>query len=195
MRTPFSKQTKWIGAAMFALAIVGFLALLSGSLAYRPTSRDASVTFLGYTNVTGKGRCVIFSITNTSRPRIALLLDSFEEDLAGSWTRRPLTLPSGMHITPEAHAWMSSFVGWKENLASGDGFIFHVAAPTTNAPWRIRFIAQQRDGWDRWRGMVGMTRPNSIVLFDKPSDPNRRFFGHRVFSGRRYTFLSPEVPQ
>ena len=28
-----------------------------------------------------------------------------------------------------------------------------------------------------------------------PTKPNRRFFGYRVFSGRRYTFTSPEVPQ
>jgi len=193
MRAHFITRSRWIGAAVLAFALIAVLVLLSGIFTGDAPAQDATATFLGFTNVTAKGRCAMFAITNTSGPNLALLVDSFDESNSGAWTNRALM--SGATLTPQAHRWLSSFTGWRETLSAGDGFVFYVASPTTNAPWRIRFIAQQRDPSDSWRNIFGTATPNSTVLFAGRSNLGRRFFRYRVFRGRRYTFTSPEVVQ
>ena len=176
MRASLSNRTKLICGILFTFAVMALLVLGSRN----DTSVDTSACFLGFTNVPGKGRCAMFAITNTSGRRIGLCVDSFDESLSGAWSRRALA--SGSQLTPQAHTWLSSFVGWKDCLRPDEGFVFGVPSPTANAAWRIRFTAQEQEALaDRAREWIGEGAAHSIVL------------NGRVFSGRRYTFLSPEV--
>jgi hypothetical protein len=71
------------GGALLALVLIGILAVITGVPVRSSPAQDATATFLGFTNVTGKGRCAMFAITNASGPCLGLLVDSFEESASG----------------------------------------------------------------------------------------------------------------
>jgi hypothetical protein len=188
-----SNRLKWLGVVALACIVGGvglYLAVFKGNT----NSQKPIVSFLGFTNLSGK-RLATFAMTNASSSPVALGVDCFQELVSGNWTRRALT--NGSTVTPEAHAWLSSFMDWggRDNLDSGEGFVFHAAAPITNGSWRIQFLIQERDARDGWRSMWKTIPSNSWAIPSDPKRPNRRFFGWRIFSGPRYTITTPEVPE
>jgi hypothetical protein len=130
----------------------------------------------------------MLSVSNGSSFWTSFLVDSFEESAGDNWNRCPLTNAAG--LTTQGLNWLVGFRGWKQFLEPGRSFTTCVPLPTTNASWRVRFICQERANGDGWRTLWGTATPTSTVFL---VNANRNFSRYQVFSGTRYSIVSPEV--
>src|SRR4051794_34395882 len=120
-----------------SLAILAFLFCMAALLSLlglgRGCSRsihDASLVFIGLTNIPTKGERAIFSCTNGSAKSICFLVENFDTSSSGSWETHRLDngdLKGGM--TDEAKRWLSAFIGTPTRLGPNEGATFYVPLP------------------------------------------------------------------
>jgi hypothetical protein len=192
------------------LCCLGFLiVILAPRGPWTPAFPTASVSFVGFTNLPGKGRCAMFCFTNASTTQIALTVDSFDEEIAGDWVNRRLTTNLGnnnIQSINRSASWLKGFAGFQDSLPPRASFVFCVPPPSfvgwqdlgpdegasfyiPSPVWRVRFLCQAREPKDAFREFFGTATPNSTLFPNKPN----AFFHYQVFSGTRAIILSPEV--
>jgi hypothetical protein len=138
---------------------------------------EASLVFVGFTNVLTKGQHAMFCFSNSTRAHIVCVPDSVEQSNAGGWMRTPLT--------GRASRAVQDWLGVKEELLPGEAFTFSLPPPTTEAPWRLLFLCQER----------APVADTASDLVRHVADTNAAADQSRQFSGRRYVVTTPEVTQ
>src|SRR5207302_2384008 len=105
-------------ACITAALIMGVMLVLRrptrGVRLSRP--HEASLLFIGFTNVPTKGSYAIFCFTNSTRAHIVCVPDSVEQSTGGTWVRTPLT--------GRANRAVRDWLGIKEELVPGEAFTF-----------------------------------------------------------------------
>jgi hypothetical protein len=158
-------------------AVVGVVLLLRRPVTNTQTSRpqDASLDFVGFTNVPIKGQYAMFCLTNGTRVPIVCVPDAVEQLNEGAWMRTPLT--------GRARRVLRDWIGVQEELRPGEAFTFSVPPPTTNAAWRLIFLCQER----------APVTDTASDLVRHVTDTNAASHQDRRFSGRRYFVTTPKV--
>jgi hypothetical protein len=167
---------------IFALALalaVTTLWVLCGSHVWRGVSHTgASLLWLGSTNVLSKGHFAILCLTNPTSVDVILIPDRIEWLASGTWTNAPLT--------GSGQGQLLNWIGFRnDSLRPGAGFVFLVPPPYTNTLWRVCFQCQERDPVD-----------DTVAEFENNlTDSNAAVHQTRIFSGRAYDAISPEISQ
>jgi len=157
--------------------VVGVVLLLRRPVTNANTSRpqDASLEFIGFTNVPIKGQYAMFRLTNGTRAQIVCVPDAVEQLNEGVWRRTPLT--------GRARRVLRDWIGVQEEVKPGEAFTFSAPPPITNAAWRLIFLCQER---------AAVTDTTSDLV-RHIIDTNAAAHQDRRFSGRRYSVTTPEV--
>lgn len=173
---------------ILALAI-GAIFLLLAINGWRDQGRathEASLVFLGFTNVPGKGERAIFFCTNDSTKPICFLVENFDTSFSGVWETHRLDTRDGKgSLTGEASQWLGGFIDTPKRLDPQEGGVFYVPPPVTNATWRVRFLCVEQTVGDRIRN-------HTIGGVELPPDAVTSGNGE-WFTGRRYKLLSTNV--
>ena len=168
-----------ISVACLVLALGVIIALLAkrdSTTARLSPARDASLLFLGVTNLL-TGSFAMFCLSNCTRAHIACVPEALELVSAGAWVRTPLTGRA-------SHA-VRDWIGVQEELRPGEAFTFLVPPPTTSGAWRLVFMCQEQ---------AQVIDPVTDTVRHL-TDAKTRETQLRQFSGRRYYTSSPEVAQ
>ena len=196
-------------AGLLVVILAGGIGRESAPLTGSSAPPNASISFLGFTNIPGKGQYARFCFTNESTRSIAVTVDSFDESVAGHWVNRRLATNLGnnnIQFINGGARWLKGFMGFQNSLAARASFVFCAPAPSfvgwqdlgpdeqasvyiPSPVWRMSFLCQARESKDGFREFFGRATPNSIVL---PNAPNARP-RLQIFSGARVSVLSPEV--
>jgi hypothetical protein len=167
-------------AALLACALLVVIAtrlLRRSGSTEQQTPQGVTAISLGVTNAENGRRFAIFQLTNGTRTEVGFLIEAFEQLAPGEsnqWTRTTLR--------GAGRSWINEWSGALKNmLAPGSTYTFAAPPPVTNAAWRIVFRCFERQALrDRSRELVlGFT--NSSARND------------RVFSGRNYQVITPDV--
>ena len=114
-------------------------------------------------------------------------MENFDTAALGGWETHRLDPGNGKgDYTQEARRWLSGFVGSPHRLGPNEDALFYVPSPTTNAPWRVRFLGVEQTLGDRLRKRTigGVELPADTVVVDGD-----------FYTGRRYKLVSPEIPR
>jgi hypothetical protein len=152
-----------------------------------PPIHEASLVFIGFTNIPAKGDRAVFSCTNGSAKPICFLVENFDTASSGSWkTNRLDNGDRKGGLTEEAKRWLSGFIGTPSRLGPNEGSIFYAPSPVTNTAWRVRFLYVEQTVGDRIRKLTigGVELPADSVIANG-----------EYFTGRRYKLLSSEIPK
>ena len=170
------KRFTTVACLAAALGISAVLVLRQPAPQARPShAEEASLLFVGFTNVPAKGTHAMFCLTNSTRAHLVCVPDSVEQATAGVWVRTALT--------GKASRAVRHWVGLKEELFPGEAFTFSVPPPTTNVAWRLVFLCQER----------ARVVDGASDLLRHVTDTNAAAHQDRRFSGRRYFVMTPEV--
>ena len=81
------------------------------------------------------------------------------------------------------NVWRNKWIGMREQLAPGQGFIFSVPMPTNELPWRITFNCSER----------ALLTDAARDLVRHATATNAAMQSSKVYSGTRHVITTPEV--
>lgn len=164
--------------ACLVLALGGCVVLLARRAAAVRASlpQNATLLLFGVTNLPA-GSFAVFCLSNVTTMHLACVPEAVEQVRAGGWVRMPLT--------GRATRALRDWIGLREELKPGEGFIFLVPPPTTNGTWRVVFMCREQ---------APLIDPVTDTVRHL-TDTNAMKTQLRQFSGRRYYVTSPEVAQ
>ncbi len=161
--------------AALPLALVGLVVTVLQRSGTSASPQHITASFDGFTNVAPTGRHAMFTLTNTTRGEVALLVEAFEELVSNSWTRTAL---KGTN-----RSWLNEWQGTRKNtLKPRESYTFLAPPPVTNAAWRIVFRCFERR---RFRDRTS----ELLVQFTNSAARN-----DRMFSGRNYQVITSAAP-
>jgi hypothetical protein len=155
---------------------IAFLADRSRVASHQPPIRDASLLFLGVTNLP-TGKFAVFCLTNGTRAPIACIPEALESKTGETWTRQSLMSKGSRFVR--------DWIGVREELKPRQAFTFLVPSATNTGPWRLVYFCQEQ------AEVVDTVTDTMRHL----TDTNSRRTGLRQFSGRSYSVFSPEVAE
>src|SRR5450759_4585393 len=175
--------------------IIAILALLVGTIlllwvannwrSRAAAMQEASLIFIGFTNLPTKGDGVILCCTNSSAKPICLSIKNYDTFSSGKWeTHRLDNGDRKGGLTDEAKQWLHRFNGTPNRLGPNEAATFYVPSPETNAAWRVRFSCVEQTLGDK-------IRKHTIGGAELP--PHAVFMNGEYFTGRTYDLLSTEI--
>ncbi|MCX6925591.1 MAG: hypothetical protein NT154_20635 [Verrucomicrobia bacterium] len=162
-----------------------FLLIMAISRGRSPMIHEASLVFLGFTNVPTHGEGAHLCCSNGSSTRISFSVESFDTFSSGSWeTHRLDNGDRRGGLTDEAKGWLDRFISTPSRFDPKEAATFYVPLPATNTMWRVRFSCVEQTLGDK-------IRKHTIGGAELP--PHAVMVNGDYFTGRRYNLLSREI--
>ena len=174
-----------VGVLALLLGMMFLLLVMKHSRGRGFATREASLVFVGFTNLPTGGGGVILCCTNGSGKPIHLAVENFDTLSFGEWETHRLDNGDGRGgLTEEGKRWLNRFSGTPDRLGPKEARTFFVPSPQTNTTWRIRFSCVEQTLGDKIR---------KLTIGGAELPPHAVSANGEWFTGRRYRLLSAEI--
>ena len=184
-----------------AFAAVALLAICLVFLLRRDPGSDtsqvptgASLTFLGFTNLSVQGDIAVFLVTNAGPECVSFDPDAFEYSESGVWITNSLRNQRRdrwlyWYHDPNGRVILGSWYDFGGLLEPGASALIGAPVLVTNTPWRLHFYCVEEA-----TGVEGVVdRGHALAMHTASVVTNGMARNQRIFSGKRYHLISPNL--